>query len=149
MGVNYIYEILPRIDSMTADEIIQVVSGNEYIRLVELSQYPQFIQDIIFLLDLDTALAINGDVLMNSSSFMRVPHMITALKNIGANDDSVLLQRIYDSYVVALDYDEDRFEEVWNGVIDELYRKMYFYNDLGVDIWHLLELYVEREKVKV
>jgi L-fuculose-phosphate aldolase len=140
--MNYIDEILPRIHSMNADEIIEAIGGNFYDKGVEwedILKYPQFVQDIIFLVDLDTALAMNGDVLMNNLT--RVPNMITALKNVGANNDSTLLQKIYDEYTAG--YDEDRTEEVWN---HELYKEMYFYNDL--DIWGLLEKYVELEKAK-
>jgi len=124
MAANYIDEILLRIKSMSADEAIEAIGGNFYNKNVgwdELPKYPQFVQDIIFLADLDTALAMNGDVLMNNLA--RVPGMVAALKNIGTVDDSALLQKIYDAYIPTSEYDDITYEEtrdsIWDGIINK------------------------------
>ena len=139
MVINHMDEMLPLINSMSAGEIIEAIGGNLYNEDVDwekILSYPQFVQDIIFLIDLDTALAMNGDVLMNNLE--RVPNMIAALKNIGADNDSVILQKIYDEYILTCN--TDSAVEVWN---DNLYKEMYFYNDF--DIWGLLKNHVEHK----
>jgi len=147
MVMNYIDEMLQHLDTMGADDIIQKIGGSFYNKGIgwdEILKYPKFIQDIMFLIDLDTSLAIDGDVLINRLDL--VPNMISALKNIGADNESALLQRIYDEYILSLDYEKEKANEIWDGIINDLYNKMYF--TTGFDIWGLLNDYVECEKEK-
>jgi hypothetical protein len=122
---------------MTADDVIQSMTEiySEPNARNQLLKYPQFIRDIIFIVDLDTELNMNGDVLENSIK-EDIHQIIKALRNIKADTDAEILQQVYNRYLQNPD-DE---------MIDELYAKMYIYNDL--DIWKLLEIYVEREIIE-
>ncbi len=138
--MNYIDDILNRLHVMSADDIIQEIGGKIYSEPLdrdEILKYPQFIQDIIFLIDMDTELTMQGDVLVNSTG-QHVPNMIVALKNIHADNDANLLQKIYDVYQSNPNYDI-----IWE-TLDDFYSRMYLYTDL--DIWRLLNTYVEQEK---
>jgi len=143
--MSYIDEVLQQLGSISSDDILQRIGGDFYGSGVDWNQlldYPQFVQDIVFLVDMDSALMMDGDVLINN--FDRVPNMILALKNIRADTDSLLLQEIYDEYVLSLDYDEVKANEIWSVTISDLYKKMYYMT--GFDIWSLLIDYVDREK---
>jgi len=135
--MNLIERVLADIKNMSADEVIQSL-GEIYEEPVErssLSAYPQFIRDIVFIIDLDTELAMNGiGGLLENSTAEYIPDMAAALKNIGADDEAGVLREIYEKYKTSPD-DE---------AIDELSNNLYFYTDF--DIWSLLEAYVEKEK---
>lgn len=99
----------------------------------DLVKYPQFIQDIIFIIDYDTELSMNGILgFLKNSTNKYLPQTITALKNIGADTDVEVLKKIssFDTYKNIND-------------IESLSEKIYLYNDF--DIWKLLEEYVKRE----
>lgn len=136
--MNFIDAVMKRLDIMSADDVIQEIGGSIYDNPAvrkELHKYPQFIQDIIFIVDLDTALNMDGDVLVNNEN--DIPNMITALQNIHANNDASILQKIYDTYRANPNYDA-----IFKA-IDGMYEKMYLYT--GFDIWPLLETYVDKE----
>ena len=141
--MNFIDNILQRLDTMSADDIIQEIGGNIYganIERNEILKYPQFVQDIIFLVDMDTELNMQGDILANSTR-LYISNMVIALKNIHADNQAILLQNIFDTYnSIQNGEDEDKMEEI----IDGLYNEMYFHT--GFNIWSLLESYVEHEK---
>ncbi|MCV2485304.1 hypothetical protein OD917_10240 [Flavobacterium sp. SH_e] len=136
--MNFVDKTLDNLHEMTVDDVIQSMSNiyNEPIDNGELFKYPQFIRDIIFIINLDTEMNMQGDVLQNSIR-EDVPNIIIALQNIRAFKDAEILQEIYNRYL------KDPDDET----IDELYSKMYLYND-DFDLWKLLEIYVEKEMVK-
>ena len=144
--INYIDSILQRLDSISADDVIQEIGGNVYkenIDRAEVLKYPQFIQDIIFLVDMDTELVMQGD-LSNETPLKYIPNMVTALKNIHAYNEADVLQNIYEIYT-SFRWKENADNEL-DEKIDNLYKEMYY--KTGFDIWSLLENYVEHEKSK-
>lgn len=77
--MNYIDEILKNKDAMTADDIIQAIAERMYKEpntWKNISKYPQFIQDILYIIDYDTELQMEG-----LSGFLRVKK-ITLSKHI-------------------------------------------------------------------
>lgn len=136
--MNFIDRILDNLHQMTADDVVELMVKNIYDEPIErdqLSKYPQFISDIIFIIDFDTEMTMQGDVLQNSICEY-VPNIITALKNIKAENEANILQEIYERY------QQDPEDEM----IDDLYNKMYINTDF--DIWPILDAYVEKEMVK-
>lgn len=134
-NINFIEEILTNINSLRAEKIIENMAEiyNIPIDKEDLVKYPQFIQDIIFIIDYDTELSMNGILgFLKNSTNKYLPQTITALKNIGAYTDVEVLKKIssFDTYKNIND-------------IESLSEKIYLYNDF--DIWKLLEEYVERE----
>lgn len=141
--MTFIDSILQHLDSMSADDVIQQIGEGIYKEGVprdEILAYPQFIQDIVFLIDMDTELQMQGD-LTNFSVKKHIPNMIIALKNMHEDSEANLLQNIHDIYS-ASSYEEDVTDKV-DTLLDELYSKMYF--ETGNDIWSSLEMYVELE----
>ena len=134
-NINFIEEILTNINSLRAEDIIESMAEiyNIPIDREDLVKYPQFIQDIIFIIDYDTELSMNGILgFLKNSTNKYLPQTITALKNIGADTDVEVLKKIssFDTYKNIND-------------IESLSEKIYLYNDF--DIWKLLEEYVKRE----
>ncbi|CEP46542.1 Uncharacterised protein [[Clostridium] sordellii] len=134
-NINFIEEILTNINSLRAEDVIESMAEiyNIPIDREDLVKYPQFIQDIIFIIDYDTELSMNGILgFLKNSTNKYLPQTITALKNIGADTDVEVLKKIssFDTYKNIND-------------IESLSEKIYLYNDF--DIWKLLEEYVKRE----
>ncbi|CEP45631.1 Uncharacterised protein [[Clostridium] sordellii] len=134
-NINFIEEILTNINSLRAEDVIESMAEiyNIPIDREDLVKYPQFIQDIIFIIDYDTELSMNGILgFLKNSTNKYLPQTITALKNIGADTDVEVLKKIssFNTYKNIND-------------IESLSEKIYLYNDF--DIWKLLEEYVERE----
>lgn len=134
-NINFIEEILTNINSLRAEDVIESMAEiyNTPIDREDLVKYPQFIQDIIFIIDYDTELSMNGILgFIKNSTNKYLPQTIDALKNIGADTDVEVLKKIssFDTYKNIND-------------IESLSEKIYLYNDF--DIWKLLEEYVERE----
>ena len=100
-----------------------------------ISGSPQFIQDIIYILYLNTELEMSGiyGVLENLYSH-HMPNIITALNNIQATNEANILHEIYEKYKVCPD-DES---------IEKLEDKLYLYT--GFNIWDLVVPYVEKER---
>ena len=133
--MNFIDKLLNDLNNKSADDIIQIIGNNIYTESIDRKQilkYPQFIQDIIFIIDLDTELSMNGDVLQNSIRLF-IQNIITALENIHADNDAKLLKEIFKLDKINPD---DKY-------INILYKKMYLYTDF--DIWSLLEAYVKKQ----
>ncbi|MFD0870969.1 Uncharacterised protein [Chlamydia abortus] len=135
--MNFIDEVLSNISVMSADDVIQSMFRiyDEPVDRDALSAYPQFIQDIIWIIDMDTELAMNGiGGLMGNSTGHYADKMIDALRHISADKEAETLTQIYQIYQSDLDDEK----------IDELAGSLYLYTDF--DIWPLLEAYVEAEK---
>ena len=162
--MNFIDGILLEIDNMSASEIIESIATKIYsepIERRELTKYPQFVQDIIFIIDLDTELTMNGMFgFIENSTVEYIDETISALKRISADSDANILQNIKHlinpkqlrkDMCVLETYAITSFKEIHNisdDVIDKikaLAKQMYIYNDF--DIWSLLEQYVTQAKV--
>lgn len=135
--MNFIVEVLSNISVMSADNVIQSMSRiyDEPVDRDALSAYPQFIQDIIWIINMDTELAMNGiGGLLENSTGRYANKMIDALHHISADKEAETLAQIYQIYQSDLDSEK----------IDELAGSLYLYTDF--DIWPLVEAYVEAEK---
>ncbi|MDR0374437.1 MAG: DMP19 family protein [Treponema sp.] len=132
--MNILDNVMKNIQTMTADDVIQAL-GRIYAEPVErdgLSAYPQFVQDAVFIIDLDTELNMEGiSGLLENSTGRHIPKMITALRNIAAEDEAALLEEIYVLY--RENPDDERISDLADG--------LYPYTDF--DIWPLLEDYIE------
>ena len=139
-GVVFFNEILSNLNAMSADEVIQSM-GRIYEQDVDreqLFQYPQFLQDVIFIIDLDTELSLEGiGGLLENRTEQYVPHMTAALRRISANGEADTLEKIWRRYQRNPGDEE----------IDHLSNGLYLYT--GFDIWALLEAYVCAEKAAV
>ena len=139
--MNVLDNILENLPHLSADDIIQTLGSEmyekEFCELDKVDNYPNFIQDAIYIMEFDTELAMNGigGVLENWIKCF-IPKIIKAFQNIGANQEADILSKIYAIYQTSPCSDE----------IETLRKSFYLYTSF--DIWTLLETYVEQEKNK-
>lgn len=140
--MNVLDNIINDIQNLSANEIFDRLSTeickSDFPAYSNLGCYPQFIQDIILIIDLDTELSMEGicGVLENSIANL-LPQIIKALHNIGAKGEANTLSNIYAVYQTSPNSEN----------IDSLARKRYLYTDF--DIWTLLETYIEQKKTNI
>ncbi|SHJ93438.1 hypothetical protein SAMN02745163_02865 [Clostridium cavendishii DSM 21758] len=134
--MNFIDKALKRINEMSADDFLQSMADiyNEPINRNEIKKYPQFVQDVIFIIDYDTELQMEGLVgFFNNSTKEYVNETIIALKNCGAIEEAEILKKC--KYFDIEDY--DRYLDLENDT--------YINNDFE-GFWKLVDDYIEREK---
>lgn len=105
-----------------------------------LDQYPQFIQDVIYIIDYDTILQMEGLDSFVCDKEENVDHTITALNNCGAaNEANILINAKNLSSNDDLE-DDDYFEE-----ISALEKETALYNDIEYEVfWDCVRKYIER-----
>jgi predicted HicB family RNase H-like nuclease len=133
--MNFIDRALKRISEMSADEFLQSMADiyKEPIDRNEVKKYPQFVQDVIFIIDYDTELQMEGLVgFFNDSTKDYVDETIIALKNCGAIKEAEILEQCkkinicdYDSYMDLENdiYINNDFEGFWKLVVDYIERE--------------------------
>ncbi|MDU4659522.1 MAG: hypothetical protein E6Y39_05220 [Clostridium butyricum] len=134
--MNFIDRALAKINEMSADDFLQSMAQiyGEPIERNELKKYPQFVQDIIFIIDYDTELQMEGmEGFFNDSTKDYVNETIIALKNCGAAKEAEILEEC--KHIHIEDYD---------GYV-ELEKETYLNNDFE-GFWKLVNEYIEREK---
>jgi len=134
--MNFIDRALRRINEMSADEFLQSMSDiySEPINRNKIKKYPQFVQDVIFIIDYDTELQMEGLVgFFNDSTKDYVNETIIALKNCGAIKEAEILEKCKDFNIGNYD-----------GYLD-LENETYLNNDFE-GFWKLVDEYIEREK---
>ena len=141
-------DILNNINNMSAEDVIQAVANiykkdTRYINRNKIDReawfaYPQFIQDIIWIIDLCTELGLDETEFAVCLHKRYVDKMIAALRHISANKEAEILTQIYQLW--QSDGGPD-FEK-----IDELADRLCFDTNIDFNIWSLLEAYVETEK---
>lgn len=116
-------------ENLRGDDFLQAMADIYEHNDVDLEQYPQFVRDVILLIDYDSTLQMDGleDVLYGS---MKVNDIIAALKNAGADDEAELLEK-------AKDLPEDSEE------LGEIYDSLAMNNDYE-GFWELLRNYIDR-----
>ena len=131
--MNLIERVLSKISDTSADDIIEALTYiyAEPLERDSLSVYPQFIQDVIFIIDMDTELNMQGDVIANLSKF--IPNMIKALENCNAQVDADAMRKIHEiSLALAVEQNDDKYAELFDSA-EEYYEKMYHVN--GYYLW--------------
>ena len=134
--MNFIDRALARINEMSADDFLQSMADiySELIDRNEIKKYPQFVQDVIFIIDYDTELQMEGlEGFFNDSTKDYVNETIIALKNCGAIKEAEILEKCKN--VDIENY--DRYGELENDT--------YLNNDFE-GFWKLVDYYIEREK---
>ena len=143
--MNLIERVLDKINETSADDIVEALTYiyDEPLDRDSLSAYPQFIQDAVFIIDMDTELNMQGDVIANLSKY--IPNMIKALENCNAHVDADIMRKIYKiSLALELEQDENKYDEHF-ATAYELYDKMYHNN--GYYLWDdYLIPYIEQER---
>ena len=98
----------------------------------ELDKYPQFVKDVILIIDYDSELQMGGlDEVINGNLEKRLPEILQALDNCGASQEADVLRQ---AKSMTLDDYEENYEV--------LYDKLAINNDYE-EFWDLVRDYID------
>ena len=139
--MNFIDRALARGDALDADDFLQAMADiyKEPQVWQELDRYPQYIQDIIHIVDYDTAVQMEG--LDACAASPRVEQYIQALLNCGAVSEAEILKRAKK----LTDSDSDYEDEAVDAEMEKLYRQIAL-NQNYEEFWDLVRGYIGRER---
>lgn len=139
--MNFIDRALARGDALDADDFLQAMADiyKEPQVWQELDRYPQYIQDIIHIVDYDTEVQMEG--LDACAASPRVEQYIQALLNCGAVSEAEILKRAKK----LTDSDSDYEDEAVDAEMEKLYRQIAL-NQNYEEFWDLVRGYIGRER---
>ena len=139
--MNFIDRALARGDALDADDFLQAMADiyKEPQVWQELDRYPQYIQDIIHIVDYDTAVQMEG--LDACAASPRAEQYIQALLNCGAVSEAELLKRAKK----LTDSGPDGEDEAFDAELESLYRQIAL-NRNYEEFWDLVRGYIGRER---
>lgn len=105
----------------------------------ELDRYPQYVQDVIYVIDYDTEVQMEG--LDACAVSPRVEQYIQALRNCGAVSEAEILKRAKK----LTDSDSDYEDEAVDAEMEKLYRQIAL-NQNYEEFWDLVRGYIGRER---
>ena len=139
--MNFIDRALAQGDGLTPDDFLQAMADiyKEPQVWRELDRYPQYVRDVIYIIDYDTEVQMEG--LDACAASPRAEQYIRALLNCGAVAEAELLKRakeLADSGAVAED-------EAFDTELESLYRQIALNQDYE-GFWDLVRGYIERSQ---
>lgn len=139
--MNFIDRVLARGDALSNDDFLQAMADiyKEPQVWRELDRYPQYIRDVIYLIDYDTELQMEG--LDACAAGERREEYVRALENCGAAEEAGILRRA----AVLADSDPDCEDEAVTVEMEELSRRTALHQDYGA-FWDLVRAYIGRER---
>ena len=139
--MNFIDRALARGDTLGADDFLQAMADiyKEPQVWQELDRYPQYIQDIIHIIDYDTEVQMEG--LDACAASPRAEQYIQALLNCGAVSETEILKRAKK----LTDSDPDYEDESVDAELEALYRQIAL-NQNYEEFWDLVRGYIERSQ---
>lgn len=139
--MNFIDRALARGDALDADDFLQAMADiyKEPQVWQELDQYPQYIQDIIHIIDYDTEVQMEG--LDACAASPRAEQYIQALLNCGAVSEAEILKRAKK----LTDSDPDYEDETVDAELEALYRQIAL-NQNYEEFWGLVRGYIKRSQ---
>ena len=139
--MNFIDRALARGDALDADDFLQAMADiyKEPQVWQELDRYPQYIQDIIHIVDYDTAVQMEG--LDACAASPRAEQYIQALLNCGAVSEAEILKRAKK----LTDSDPDYEDESVDAELEALYRQIAL-NQNYEEFWDLVRGYIKRSQ---
>lgn len=139
--MNFIDRALARGRRLNDDDFLQAMADiyREPQVWQELDRYPQYIQDIIHIVDYDTEVQMEG--LDACAASPRVEQYIQALLNCGAVSEAEILKRAKK----LTDSDSDYEDEAVDAEMEKLYRQIAL-NQNYEEFWDLVRGYIGRER---
>ena len=139
--MNFIDRALARGDALDADDFLQAMADiyKEPQVWQELDRYPQYVQDVIYVIDYDTEVQMEG--LDACAVSPRVEQYIQALLNCGAVSEAEILKRAKK----LTDSDPDYEDESVDAELEALYRQIAL-NQNYEEFWDLVRGYIGRER---
>ena len=139
--MNFIDRALARGDALDADDFLQAMADiyKEPQVWQELDRYPQYIQDIIHIVDYDTEVQMEG--LDACAASPRAEQYIQALLNCGAVSEAEILKQAKK----LTDSDPDYEDETVDAELEALYRQIAL-NQNYEEFWGLVRGYIKRSQ---
>ena len=134
--MNFIDRALAQGDAVTEDGFLQAMADiyKEPQVWEELTQYPLYIGDVVYLIDYDTELQMEGlDAVVTGGQYERT---LQALVNCGASGEAEVLRRAKELSDRDLDYEDEE-------AMDALSRQLALHQDYA-GFWDLVRAYIGR-----
>ena len=139
--MNFIHRALAQGRRLSDDDFLQAMADiyREPQVWQELDRYPLYIRDVIYVIDYDTEVQMEG--LDACAVSPRVEQYIQALLNCGAVSEAELLKRAKK----LTDSDSDYEDEAVDAEMERLYRQIAL-NQNYEEFWDLVRGYIGRER---
>ena len=139
--MSFIDRALARRESFTPDDFLQAMADiyREPQVWQELDRYPQYVRDVIYIIDYDTEVQMEG--LDACAASPRAEQYIQALLNCGAVTEAELLKRAKE----LADSGPDGEDEAFDAELESLYRQIALNQDYE-GFWDLVRGYIERSQ---
>ena len=139
--MNFIDRALAQGRQLSDDDFLQAMADiyKEPQVWQELDRYPQYVQDVIYVIDYDTEVQMEG--LDACAVSPRVEQYIQALLNCGAVSEAEILKRAKK----LTDSDSDYGDEAVDAEMERLYRQIAL-NQNYEEFWDLVRGYIGRER---
>lgn len=139
--MNFIDRALAQGRRLSDDDFLQAMADiyRESQVWQELDRYPQYVQDVIYVIDYDTEVQMEG--LDACAVSPRVEQYIQALLNCGAVSEAEILKRAKK----LTDSDSDYEDEAVDAELEKLYRQIAL-NQNYEEFWDLVRGYIGRER---
>ena len=136
--MNFIDRALDQGESLTPDDFLQAMADiyKEPQVWRELDRYPQYVRDVIYTIDYDTEVQMEGlDACPHAEQY------IQALLNCGAAAEAEILKRARELSLSDPDYED----EAVDAEMDILYQQIALNQDYDA-FWNLVRGYIERSR---
>ena len=139
--MNFIDRALAQGDALTDDDFLQAMADiyREPQVWQALDRYPQYVRDVIYIIDYDTEVQMEG--LDACAASPRAEQYIQALLNCGAVTEAELLKRAKE----LADSGPDGEDEAFDAELESLYRQIALNQDYE-GFWDLVRGYIERSQ---
>ncbi len=139
--MNFIDRALAQGESLTPDDFLQAMADiyKEPQVWRTLDRYPQYVRDVIYIIDYDTEVQMEG--LDACAASPRAEQYIQALLNCGAVTEAELLKRAKE----LADSGPDGEDEAFDAELESLYRQIALNQDYE-GFWDLVRGYIGRER---
>ena len=139
--MNFIDRALAQGDGLTPDDFLQAMADiyKEPQVWQALDRYPQYVRDVIYIIDYDTEVQMEG--LDACAASPCAEQYICALLNCGAVSEAELLKRAK----ALADSDPSYKDEAFDAELESLYRQIAL-NQNYEEFWDLVRGYIGRER---
>ena len=138
--MNFIDKAMENKDHMSPDDFLQAMADiyeePEVWKVLE--KYPQFIQDVIYIIDYDTILQMEGLDFFISYKEQNFDKTVTALINCNVIEEANILKK---AKIIATDNNLEADERIEK--IEELKEETALYNGKYDDFWDCVRNYIE------
>ena len=138
--MNFIDKAMENKDHMSPDDFLQAMADiyeePEVWKVLE--KYPQFIQDVIYIIDYDTILQMEGLDFFISYKEQNFDKTVTALINCNVIEEADILKK---AKIIAADDNLEADERIEK--IEELKEETALYNGKYDDFWDCVRNYIE------